>query len=91
MNEPLPCAALMAGSAPDATPVDRYRTHAVLNQAEPACGFNAYTGDAVLRAAIAREAPWAQSLRGPGRAGRRRTDTGVGAAGQPACARAEDA
>ena len=33
----------------------------VLNQAEPACGFNAYTGDAVLRAAIAREAPWAQS------------------------------
>ena len=57
MNEPLPCAALMAGSAPDATPVDRYRTHAVLNQAEPACGFNAYTGDAVLRAAIAREAP----------------------------------
>ena len=61
MNEPLPCAALMAGSAPDATPVDRYRTHAVLNQAEPACGFNAYTGDAVLRAAIAREAPWAQS------------------------------
>ena len=58
MNEPLPCAALMAGSAPDATPVDRYRTHAVLNQAEPACGFNAYTGDAVLRAAIAREAPW---------------------------------
>ena len=64
----------MAGSAPDATPVDRYRTHAVLNQAEPACGFNAYTGDAVLRAAIAREASWAQSLRGPGRAGRRRTD-----------------
>ena len=51
----------MAGSAPDATPVDRYRTHAVLNQAEPACGFNAYTGDAVLRAAIAREASWAQS------------------------------
>jgi putative acyl-CoA dehydrogenase len=38
---------------------DRYNTHKVLNQARPASGFNAFTGDAVLRAAIDREAPWA--------------------------------
>ena len=38
---------------------DRYSTHAVLNQAKPACGFNVFAGDAVLRAAIKREAPWA--------------------------------
>lgn len=38
---------------------DRYATHAVLNQAQPAAGFNAFTGDAVLRAAVARDAPWA--------------------------------
>jgi putative acyl-CoA dehydrogenase len=38
---------------------DRYATHEVVNQAAPAAGFNAFTGDAVLRAAIAREAPWA--------------------------------
>lgn len=37
----------------------RYSTHQVLNQALPATGFNAYTNDAVLRAAIGREAPWA--------------------------------
>lgn len=37
----------------------RYGTHEVLNQAKPASGFNAFTGDAVLREAIAREAPWA--------------------------------
>ena len=40
-------------------PASRYGTHKVLNQAKPAAGFNAFTGDAVLRAAIAREAPWA--------------------------------
>ncbi|MGY3608487.1 MULTISPECIES: acyl-CoA dehydrogenase family protein [unclassified Bradyrhizobium] len=40
-------------------PASRYGTHKVLNQAEPAAGFNAFTGDAVLRAAIEREAPWA--------------------------------
>lgn len=40
-------------------PGDRYDTHKVLNQAKPAAGFNAFTGDAVLRAAIDREAPWA--------------------------------
>ncbi len=40
-------------------PASRYSTHKVLNQAKPAAGFNAFTGDAVLRAAIEREAPWA--------------------------------
>jgi len=38
---------------------DRYATHEVRNQARPATGFNAFSGDAVLAAAIAREAPWA--------------------------------
>ncbi|RJG01600.1 acyl-CoA dehydrogenase family protein [Noviherbaspirillum sedimenti] len=38
---------------------DRYNTHKVLNQAQPANGFNAFTGDAVIRAAIYREAHWA--------------------------------
>ncbi|WP_024514335.1 acyl-CoA dehydrogenase family protein [Bradyrhizobium sp. Tv2a-2] len=38
---------------------NRYGTHRVLNQAKAAVGFNAFTGDAVLRAAIEREAPWA--------------------------------
>lgn len=38
---------------------DRYGTHEVRNQARPASGFNAFTGDVVLRAAIEREAPWA--------------------------------
>ncbi len=38
---------------------DRYTTHVVTNQARPATGFNAFDGDAVLRAAIEREAPWA--------------------------------
>jgi putative acyl-CoA dehydrogenase len=38
---------------------DRYATHAVDNQAAPATGFNAFADDAVLCAAIAREAPWA--------------------------------
>lgn len=37
----------------------RYGTHEVRNQARPASGFNAFTGDTVLREAIAREAPWA--------------------------------
>jgi hypothetical protein len=40
-------------------PPNRYSTHTVLNQAKPAIGSNAFTGDAVLRAAIDREAPWA--------------------------------
>ncbi|WP_293811457.1 acyl-CoA dehydrogenase family protein [uncultured Bosea sp.] len=38
---------------------DRYSTHKVLNQAQPATGFNAFSGDVVLRDAIEREAPWA--------------------------------
>jgi putative acyl-CoA dehydrogenase len=37
----------------------RYCTHEVRNQAKPATGFNAFSGDVVLRAAINREAPWA--------------------------------
>ena len=41
------------------TSVDRYNTHQVLNQAQAANGFNAFTGDAVISAAIDREAPWA--------------------------------
>lgn len=32
-------------------------THEVLNQAKPATGFNAFSGDAVLREAVARHAP----------------------------------
>jgi putative acyl-CoA dehydrogenase len=52
MNQRVPASVL----EPD---LDRYRTHRVLNQAQPATGFNAFSGDAVLRAAIAREAPWA--------------------------------
>jgi putative acyl-CoA dehydrogenase len=38
---------------------DLYTTHKVVNQALPASGFNAFTGDAVIRAAIDREATWA--------------------------------
>jgi len=52
VNKPLPAGILEASS-------DRYSTHKVLNQALPACGFNAFTGDVVLRAAIDREAAWA--------------------------------
>jgi putative acyl-CoA dehydrogenase len=52
MNKPIPVNVLE-------TQADRYSTHAVLNQAQPATGFNAFSDDAVLRNAIAREAPWA--------------------------------
>jgi putative acyl-CoA dehydrogenase len=52
MNKPLPASLLE-------TATDRYTTHQVLNQARPATGFNAFSGDAVLRAGIVREAPWA--------------------------------
>lgn len=52
MNKPVPPAFLEA-------PAAGQPTHQVLNQAQPATGFNAFTGDAVLRAGIAREAPWA--------------------------------
>ena len=37
----------------------QHATHDVRNQAAPATGFNAFTDDQVLRAAIARDAPWA--------------------------------
>jgi putative acyl-CoA dehydrogenase len=37
----------------------RYATHVVHNQASVPVGFNAFAHDAVLSAAIAREAPWA--------------------------------
>ncbi|MEG0976806.1 MAG: acyl-CoA dehydrogenase family protein [Comamonas sp.] len=53
MNKPLSASMVLA------LPADRYSTHQVLNQAQPASGFNAFSGDAVLRAGIAREAPWA--------------------------------
>lgn len=52
MNKPLPPSVL-------ATTADRFDTHEVLNQAQAASGFNAFSGDAVLRAGIEREAPWA--------------------------------
>lgn len=48
----------LSPEVPQAIP-HRYGTHDVRNQAKPATGFNAFTGDAVLREAIAREAPWA--------------------------------
>lgn len=56
MNNPLPAGLF---NAPDTADTDRFSTHQVLNQARPASGFNAFTGDVVLREAIAREAPWA--------------------------------
>jgi putative acyl-CoA dehydrogenase len=46
-------------SAHQAAAAGHLSTHDVLNQAKPASGFNAFSGDAVLRAAIDREAPWA--------------------------------
>ena len=42
-----------------AAPANRYQTHEVRNQAQPASGFNAFSNDNVLTAAISREAPWA--------------------------------
>jgi len=54
MNKPLPANVLEVTT-------DRYCTHRVLNQARPANGFNAFTGDVVLRGGIEREAPWAAS------------------------------
>ena len=36
-----------------------YGTHIVKNQASPLTGFNAFEHDAVLSAAVQREAPWA--------------------------------
>ena len=42
-----------------AAPANRYQTHEVRNQAQTASGFNAFSNDNVLTAAISREAPWA--------------------------------
>src|SRR4029453_11500551 len=54
----VPMIQALSSNTPD-FPASRYGTHKVLNQAKPATGFNAFSGDAVLRAAIEREAPWA--------------------------------
>lgn len=52
MNKPVPASILEVST-------DRYVTHEVRNQAAPATGFDAFTADAVVRAGIEREAPWA--------------------------------
>ena len=52
MNKPLASHMLQPASG-------RYETHQVRNQAQPAAGFNGFSADAVVSAAIAREAPWA--------------------------------
>ncbi|MGE0150996.1 MAG: acyl-CoA dehydrogenase family protein [Reyranellaceae bacterium] len=36
----------------------RFDTHQVLNQASPCAGYNAFSGDAVLRQQVDRHAPW---------------------------------
>jgi len=54
MNKPIPPDLLREAT-------DRYGTHKVFNQAQPASGFNAFTGDTVVREAIERDAPWAAS------------------------------
>lgn len=41
-------------------PAPSGETHVVSNQAAPAAGFNAFDSDAVLTAALEREAPWAR-------------------------------
>jgi putative acyl-CoA dehydrogenase len=55
MNAPFPSTARVRSEEPR----QRFDTHVVTNQASPARDFNAFTGDVVLRDAIAREAPWA--------------------------------
>lgn len=55
MNAPITAEHLLRESAAP----DRYATHEVHNQAAPATGFNAFSGDTVVTDAIAREAPWA--------------------------------
>lgn len=44
---------------PVADDASRHATHRVVNQASPLTGFNAFEHDAVLSAAVQREAPWA--------------------------------
>ena len=55
MNAPLDSSHLL----PAQHSAGRYNTHEVRNQAQPMTGFNAFDGDVVLSAAVAREAPWA--------------------------------
>lgn len=55
MNAPTPVQSVLETTA------DRYSTHVVRNQAAMPTGFNAFDDDVVLKAAIAREAPWAAS------------------------------
>lgn len=55
MNQPIPEQMLTKA------PPDRFSTHVVNNQAAMPTGFNAFEDDVVLKAAIAREAPWAAS------------------------------
>lgn len=54
MNAALPVHALSPSPA-----ADRFSTHSVKNQADFPCGFNAFDGDLVLKAALERDAPWA--------------------------------
>lgn len=54
MNAPLTADQLRPAPAPA-----HHGTHTVHNQAAPGSGFNAFEGDAVLAAAVHREAPWA--------------------------------
>ncbi|MBC5768415.1 acyl-CoA dehydrogenase family protein [Ramlibacter albus] len=55
MNAPTPVGQLGPAAS-------TFVTHEVRNQAAPAQGFNAFAGDAVLRAALGRDAPWAEPL-----------------------------
>ncbi|MCE1242110.1 acyl-CoA dehydrogenase family protein [Oryzomicrobium sp.] len=52
MNAPTPAETIKAAAG-------RFSTHVVKNQAAMPAGFNAFDDDAVLKAAIGREAPWA--------------------------------
>ena len=52
MNAPIPAETVKAAA-------DRFSTHIVKNQAAMPTGFNAFSDDVVLKAAIEREAPWA--------------------------------
>jgi len=53
--------ATLPTQAPQAKQADRFSTHVVKNQADFPFGFNAFEGDAVLKAAVERETPWAVS------------------------------
>ena len=50
---------LHAAPRADQIPLTEHvETHQVLNQASPCSGYNAFTGDVVLREMVARYAPW---------------------------------